>query len=275
MIQFLGVLLPLGYVATLLLHGMAFGGPKAPKVYRLRRGATCGLLLMHGSFLWLLGERLGHLPVSGPWLTVSCSAFSLLLLYMLLRAITRTPPSTGLPVLALGAFLQFVASAGIDFDPSGAAREQSPFFVFHAVAAILAVVAMVLSGLYGLLYVLLLKSIRDRRFGAFFRRMPDLGQLASLNRAAAGLGFILLTLGLNVGIWWAHTGAVENLDYLSYEVWPALVLWVTFGLVSVSGWLRLINARNAAWVSVIASGLVLLTTIILFLPISGIHGQTG
>jgi ABC-type transport system involved in cytochrome c biogenesis permease subunit len=137
--------------------------------------------------------------------------------------------------------------------------------------ATLALASLFLAGSFGGLYLLLLSSIRNRSFGLLFRGLPDLETLARLNRRAASVGFILLTIGINLGIWWAHSGAVPKLDYLDAKVLPWLVLWAVFGLVAVSRALRLLSDRRIAWLSFACATVMMLLLGAAFLPIGVIH----
>lgn len=271
MMQALAAVLPLAWAMALTAHGLTLAVPQRD-LRAFCRWSVWVLAGLQGAFLASAAAKLGHLPVTGFGLVLANLAAALLGLSLLLAFVTRTPRTTGVPVYAMGLLLQLLSSATVDLQAEPRADADSAFFVFHALAAIFALVASILSGLYGLLYVLLLRAIRAKRFGPFFQRMPDLSQLAALNRSAAGLGFVLMTLALNLGIWWAHAGAVEHLNYLSYEVWPALALWLVFGLVATSGWIGVLSARLAALISSYAALAFVLATIVLFLPFARIHG---
>lgn len=265
----LTTLLPVLYLFAAGLYGMALGGPRAPRPSRTRHGFGIGVLLVHATWMFVMWRSLGHFPIVDLWSTLSFVALSVLLVYLPLEWSTGAS-STGVFVLSFAFLLQLIASCFAQpLEPTDLGR--SPFHAIHVTTIVLAVAALLLSGFFGGLYLLLLRQIRSGQFGIFFRRLPDLESLSGLNRGAASLGFILLTVGINVGIWWAHSGAVEDLDYLDPKILPVLMLWIIFGLIGSSRWLRLLSGRRAAVVAVVAASLLILAVIVSFLPLGSIH----
>ncbi|MAG58565.1 MAG: hypothetical protein CMJ83_19935 [Planctomycetes bacterium] len=266
----LATLLPVLYLIATFLYGMELGGPKAPK-FRAGRHVVNGILLVvHLGWLLLLWQSLGHFPVADPWTAVSFMALSVMLVYLPIELMTGAP-TTGVFVVGFAFTLQLIGSCllPLDLSPSGFAR--SPFFAVHVATALLATAALLLSGFFGALYLVLLRQIRAGRFGVLFRRLPDLESLSRLNRGVATLGFVLLTVGVNIGIWWAHSGAVERLDYTDPKVLPVLVLWLLFGVIGASPWIRGLTGRRAAVVAVLGASLLIVTLIVTFLPLGSIH----
>lgn len=267
--QALATLLPVLYLVATGLYGMELGGPRAPQPRRARHVLSAVLLLAHLSWMLATWKSLGHFPVVDLWSTLSFLALSLMLVYLPLEWCTGAS-ATGVFVLGFAFLVQLTASCFAQpLQESDLGR--SSFFAVHVTTTVLAVASLLLSGFFGGLYLLLLGQIRSGQFGVFFRRLPDLESLSRLNRGAASLGFVLLTVGLNVGIWWAHSGAVEQLDYLDPKVLPVVVLWVIFGLIASSRWLRVLSGRRAAILAVLAGSLLILAVIVSFLPLGSIH----
>ena len=269
-IQGITTLLPVIYLLLAFLHGMTFGGPRAPRPQGLYRGCLLLLVLLHGTWVALQWHRLGHIPAMD-WATVtSLLAFSLVLIF---HGVARTVEgnSVGLFVCLFAFLMQLCASALGQHDAHRSAFAESPFFATHVATAILAAASLLLSGFFGGLYLLLLGRIRKKLFGALFRGLPDLDTLARWNRRAALVGFVFMTLGLNLGIWWAHSGAVERMDYLSPKVWPFILLWVVSGLIAASRWLPFLSSRRASWLSLVASSALLFALVVAFVPVGLIH----
>lgn len=267
--QALTTLLPVLYLLAAGFYGMELGGPRAPHPRRTRHAVSTVLLITHVSWMLVTWRSLGHFPVVDLWTTLSFLALSLLLVYLPLEWFTGLS-TTGAFVLGFAFCVQLLASCFTQpLHESELGR--STFFAVHVTTIVLAVAALLLSGFFGGLYLLLLGQIRRGQFGVFFRRLPDLESLSRLNRGAASLGFVLLTVGLNVGIWWAHSGAVAKLDYLDPKVLPVLLLWVVFGLIASSRWLRFLSGRRAAGMAVVAASLLIITVIVSFLPLGSIH----
>lgn len=265
----ISTLLPILYLVVVCLYGMEFGGPKAPRAAGVRRVTGLILLAVHGLWFALLWDMVGHFPVVDFWSTLSLLALAVLVVYLPVESMARAP-STGAFVLGFAFLLQLIASCFlIELQPSEFGR--SPFFAIHIATIVFAVAALLLSGFFGALYLVLLRQIRGHRFGVLFQRLPDLESLSRLNRSSAIIGFVLLTLGLNVGIGWAHAGAVEDFDYLDPKVLPVVVLWIVFGLIGSSRWLRFLSGKRAAIVAVTAATLLILAVIVSFLPLGSIH----
>jgi ABC-type uncharacterized transport system permease subunit len=269
-LQALTVVLPVVYLAAALLHGMELGGPRAPRVRRLRRACVALLLVLHGSYGVLLGQDLGHLPLTHPWFVVSFVALSMTLLWLALAPLAGTP-TPGAFVLGIATILQLCASAGAPLSWAPSRLAASRFFMVHALSAVLAVAALLLSGIFSLLYLLLLGNLRRRRFGVLFEKLPDLERLSRLNRGAAALGFVLLSVGLNLGIWWAHDARIAGFSYLDPKVLPAIVLWLVFGAIGASGVLHILSGRRAAWIAVSATGLLVLAVLVSLVPGGAFH----
>lgn len=269
-LQSIATLLPILYLLSALAYGMELGGPRAPRA-SVMRGILVGIcLILHALYFGLQWARVGHLPVIDPWSVISMLAFALLLVYLPVERVTRTP-TTGIFAIGFAFILQLLGSCFTDHLATQSRAASSPFFLVHVLTALFAVAALLLSGFYGGLYLVLLRQIRSRNFGLLFSKLPDLEMLSRLNRWAATMGFIFLTVGLNLGIWWAHSGAVRDFNYADPKVLPILILWVVFGLIGGSKWLRVLSGRRAALVAVTAASLLLVSLVISLIPFGSLH----
>ncbi len=214
----------------------------------------------------------GAFPLAHAAWVLSAVATALLVLYAVTEATTRSSAG-GAVVAALLALLQLVAAMCWPLATPTPVRVSSPFFVPHASGLVLGVAALLLAGCYGLLWLLLWRALRRRSFGALYRMVPDLPQLAQLNRRASLLGFLALALGVNSGIWWAHD-AGRNFSYMSPQVLPIIVLWLLFGVLAMSRHIPLLNERRVAWTSFIAGALCVCSILLSFLPGGPFHGAS-
>jgi ABC-type uncharacterized transport system permease subunit len=145
------------------------------------------------------------------------------------------------------------------------------FQVLHVATSVVAAAALVLSGIHGILYLLLFREMRERRFGALFGHLPNLDVLARMTRGAALFGFIGLTVGLNLGIWIAHRDHLPGFAYRDPEVLLSLALWIHFGVIALSASIRGFGARRASFAA--AGGLValMLSLLLVFFPGLSFH----
>lgn len=269
-LQTLAVLLPTLYMLCAILHGMAFGGVRAPQVVGLRRGVLRATIGLHFVFFVLRALAIGHFPVSDLWTTVSAIALATAVLYAGLARHLKHP-GTGGVVLGFVLLLQLLASACGSMEPVARPSGMGAFQVLHVSTSVLAAAAVLLSGIHGALYLVLFRELRERRFGALFDHLPNLDWLATMTRRSALAGFVGLTIGLNIGLWMAHREQPGQFDYRASEVLLSLVLWIHFGVVAFSGVIKGFGARRA---SIAATGglvVLLLSPFLILFPGHAFH----
>lgn len=265
--QALAALLPVLATVLMVLYGFSATTARGAGA---RRFILVLLLVLHGALLactWNLG---GVFPLAHPAWILSGVSGALLLLYAITELTTRSAAG-GAVAAGLALLLQTAAAMVWPAVLPEVARQSSPFFAPHAMGLIFGVAALLLSGAYGLLWLLLWRSLRHGRFGLVFRMVPDLPGLTRMNRRAALFGFIATGIGLNTGIWWAHD-AGRKFSYLNPEVLTMVIVWVLFGLLAFAGRLRFMSERRAAWSSTLAAALALLALLLAVLPGGIPHG---
>ena len=261
-IQALGVLLPVAYLVSALLYGMAFAGDKQPAAARRARPLVfAATLTLHATLFGLHARLAGGMPGVSTWLLVSAIAFTTALLFAGI-AWRSHQETAGSIVLALVCLLQLSASA---FGPLGIqpGSGDPAFRLVHVSTSVVASAALILSGVYGWLHVLLYRQLRKRSFGPLFRELPNLELLAKMTRRAALAGFVFLTFGLNAGIWMAHRYQVDGFNYSDPHVLLTLALWIHFGVIAFSAWIRGLTARRTSFAA--AAGLLTLIVLMLLM----------
>lgn len=261
-IQALVVLLPFGYLVAAIFYGMAFAGPKQPPLARLRTPFFIAPLVVHVGLFWLYWQEAGAFPIVGTWLVISAVALVTALIF---AGITwRSPqPSVACIVLLVVTVLQLLASA---FGPLQVeiGRDVTSFRLLHSATSVIASACLILSGIYGFLYILLYRQMRSKSFGPLFKELPSLDLLTRSTRRAALVGFLMLTVGVNVGIGLGHQLAEDGFDYTDPLVILTIALWIHFGVIAFSRQIRGLSARRASIAA--AAGLVaLLVTLLLTL----------
>jgi ABC-type uncharacterized transport system permease subunit len=259
-IQALGVVLPVLYALSALFHGVVFGGERSPKIDPLRRNVLNATITIHFAYFAVRAVEIGQFPANDLWTTVSLIAFWTSLLYAIVARITGHAGSGGV-TLGFVFVLQLAASCCGSFAPVARAAGMGPWAITHVSLSAVAAAALALSGIHGVLYLLLLREMRRRRFGAWFDHLPDLDMLAKMTRRAALFGFLGLTIGLNVGIGLAHAEQAPGFGYTHPEVLMSLALWIHFGVIAFSEKIRGFGARRASYAA--AGGLVALLLSIL------------
>jgi hypothetical protein len=94
-----------------------------------------------------------------------------------------------------------------------------------------------------------------------------------MTRGAALVGFLCLTLGLNLGIYLAHRDRPSNFAYRDAEVLLSILIWLYFGVIAFSARIRGFTARRASLAAALGLGFLLLSTFLLFFPRLAFHSR--
>ena len=275
MIQALAVLLPVVYAAATALavaHFMGLERRAPPRGMPIARLGTLifGLaLLLHVALFAARTAEVDAVPSFDGWWSISALALVLGTLHLVVAA---RQDARGTDPLVLGTvFLaQLTASAAASFEVTAAPPRPVPFYLLHVMSILVASGALVLSGLHGLLYLALFRQMRLRRFGPLFERLPPLDRLAHLMRRTALAAFVLLVVGTNGGIWWAHAAAIPGFNYKDPGVVLSLGLCVYFAAIAFSARIPGATARRTSLAAAIGL-LLLVASLTLFLMDSSFH----
>jgi ABC-type uncharacterized transport system permease subunit len=267
-LRLLLALVPVGYFAFTRRAAADFRGERKvePDAKSLRL-LELAVLLAHLAIVALLTARDGRLPVSNGAQMLNLLALALFGTFFL-ASLGGEARGLGMFVGAGVLTLQLTATAlGLDrFVPESPGR--GGLFVVHVGTAVLAAAVMVLSGLAGWLYLLLERQMRRKTFGLLFSRLPNLSELATLNRRSALLGFLFMAVGVNWGIWLAHDAGTPGFSYRDPKVVASLALWVHFGLIALPRRFAYVTGRRAA--SAAAFGFVLLVVTFMVSAVPGL-----
>lgn len=126
----------------------------------------------------------------------------------------------------------------------------------------------------GLMYLLLERELKRKRFGYIFERFPSLDSLDQLNNHCLTAGFIFLTLGIVTGSIWARQAWGTYWQWDPKETW-SLITWFLY-LVQLHqrftvGW----RGKRAAVMAVIGFASVVFTLWGVTYLLGGIHSYAG
>ncbi len=191
------------------------------------------LVAVAANVAYLLGFTLffEHIPLVNVYQAVGVVGFALAAIYLWVE--TRTgSPHTGPFVLFLVVSFQLVSTLFPKLDRAVPEILRSKLFSLHVSAAVIGYSALALSGVYGLLYLMMVRRIRSKRFGLVFRRLPPLDVLDRMNVAAALVGFGFLTLAIAVGSIWTAL-LFGDLGHLARDP-KILVAFLTWAVYAVA-----------------------------------------
>ncbi len=263
-------MLPVLYCAASLLYAMHFGGPMAPVVRLPRRVVVAAALGTHVGLLALHAVSSRSFPASEFWTTTSAVALGLGLLFLFTRRRVEDE-GAGFLVFGVVALMQLCASAFGPLEPRPIGAAADFLSISHATTSVLAGSAVMLSGLHGSLYLLVMRRMRRGSFGPLVEHMPDLRTLALLTRRAALAGFLLLTVGVNLGIAWAHATDIPDFGYTDHWVLAMFVLWIHFGIVAFSRSIRGFSAQRASFAAALGLAIFLIAGLVSLLPHGSFH----
>jgi ABC-type transport system involved in cytochrome c biogenesis permease subunit len=227
--------------------------------------------LAHTFVIGMQTMEVGHVPFAGTTQAISTFVWLLALAYLYTETSTEER-GLGVFVLPIIVVLQLLPALGAPGAEPQSALLASPLFGLHVASMLFAYASFGLGAVIGVTYLLQFKEIKAKHLGFFYARLPSLSMLDDMNSRVVLTGWVLLTVGILVGIIWAvqvHRAApddarVRAMSIADPKIFVALVTWLvyTFQLVArrAMGW----RGRRSAYLSALGFAIVLLN----FVPVS-------
>ncbi len=225
--------------------------------------ATAGRVLVgaglaaHGVALAsLLGAQGGVLV--GAAQGFSAFAFLLLMLGLVLELLYRKPViGAFITPLAVAVLLPGLLLQGGQTPLSPAVRQ--PLLPLHISIALLGLAAFAVAAGVGVMYLLMERQVKGKRFGLLFSRLPSLEFLDTLNRRLVVWGFIALSITLATGAFFV-AGSTQGFSWmLDAKIIATVVAWGLFAALAgarvLVGW----RGRRVALLTMAGFGLVLVS----------------
>ncbi len=226
---------------------------------------------LHGITIIARYFEAGYTPITTRHETVSFFAWSLgcgYLSFCWRYEVKNLGAFVSLLVLSLMTMAAFASREIVSLSP----LLQSGWLPVHASLSLLAYGFFALAGIGGLMYLLQERTIKRKRFGLFYSRLPSLETLDKLNHHCLSVGFPLLTLGMITGSLWAKQALGSYWHWDPKETWT-LITWLLYaGLIHqrfTVGW----RGRQAAWLSIAALVVALFTYWGVSVFFAGYHGN--
>jgi cytochrome c-type biogenesis protein CcsB len=151
---------------------------------------------------------------------------------------------------------------------------QSVWLPIHGGVSLIAYGFLSLAFCGGLMYLLLERELKSKKFGYFFPRFPSLDALDQLNNHCLTAGFVFLTIGIVTGSIWARQAWGTYWQWDPKETW-SLVTWFVY-LVQIHqrfsvGW----RGKRAAVMAVLGFAAVIFTLWGVTYLLGGVHSYAG
>jgi ABC-type uncharacterized transport system permease subunit len=273
LLELLNILVPLGYLLVVLDY-LALYIDEPEWSVRTVTPAARVLAVMHAVYLVLLTVAFEHVPVASVWESATFIAFALTVVYLVLEWRLGNK-GTGVFLLVPAFLFQVLASAYLTPTREVQPILRSSFFGVHVTAALLGYAAFAIAAAYGLLHVLLYRSLKGSRVGLVFQRLPSLGVLSKLNVSAMMLGWVSLTLAIVVGVIWVSklqsSGEVAGTFLWDPKFLSTLFIWVLYSLSLAGSFAFRWPNQQLAVVSVVTFVLMLLSSFAITFVVDSFH----
>jgi cytochrome c-type biogenesis protein CcsB len=237
--------------------------------YRAGIRVMAGGLVVHSLALIQRVWSLGHLPAAS--VGESLLLFTWVLVAAFLVVVWRYPIKVlGALVTPLAALM--ICGSLILPAPHGtiAPLLKSFWLTIHICLALTGYAALALACLGGILYLIQERQIKGKQFGFFYRRLPSLSQLDTLNYWCLTIGFPLLTAGIIFGSLYAQhiLGRFWNWD--PKEI-MTIIAWLIYAVLLherlAVGW----RGRRAALLAICGFLVLIITFVGANLWLTGYH----
>jgi ABC-type transport system involved in cytochrome c biogenesis permease subunit len=262
----LNVLLLCLYAAAGIIYAIHFAR-RQPAVGRLATTVLLFTALVHTFLIGMQTMEVRHVPFANASSAISTFIWLLTLSYLYLE-LSTDERAMGMFILPIVVALQIIPTLHPGVDSRSEVLE-GPWFGVHIASLLFAYASFALAGVLGLTYMLQFKEIKKKHLGYLYTRLPSLQILDSMNSRAVMIGWLFLTIGVVVGVFWASQARAiypnnPNLQLMSLndpKIFGAVLTWAVYSFSVFArqrlGW----TGRRAAWLSAIGFALILLNLV--------------
>lgn len=145
----------------------------------------------------------------------------------------------------------------------------SELLLLHISFAILSYVAFAMSFVFAILYLLLYRALKKKKWSKQFGRLPSLQQAATGMKIGIITGVPFLFVSLVLGMQWAHIVLVEW-SLLDMKIIGSFFILIAYGFVLFGMQTGKLRGNNSAWANVFAF-LFVIINFFLGSTLSGFH----
>lgn len=162
-------------------------------------------------------------------------------------------------VMSIGFVFLVIHTFGAGRDTGGAVSDSliSELLIIHITFAILAYVAFSLSFVFSVLYLVLHRMLKQKKWTSQFARLPSLSQAESMMTYSIIAGIPLLFVSLLLGLEWGYI-AIDGFNWLDSKIVTSFLLLVVYLFVFIIRERPRVVGTNYAWIHVYAFLVVLI-----------------
>lgn len=222
-----------------------------------RRAGWLGAAFHGAGVIWLAATS-SHFPVAHPSETYAFLSL-IIILFHLAISLRYSVSVLSLFTLPLVAFLMLAAHLAAGGE-AAALRLTGYWLSLHVVLTFISYGAFALAFASAVGYLVQDRQLKSHHPGKLFRWMPPLGVLDEINTRALVFGFLLLTLGLLSGFFWAKvSGGRFWID--DPKVGWASVIWFLYAALLSARITQKLRGRKVALGSIVGFAIVIISFI--------------
>ncbi len=232
-----------------LFHALLTVIRRRQRAFSAALAAFCVGAVFHLVSIVEEGLAVGRFPVIN--LYQSSSLIGLLITVLFLLVYWRYKyESLSVFIFPIVFIFTLVASLGHPVEPWSNPVLRSSWLFIHVVLALLGYAALFVTCVAAIMYLIQERELKSKKPRTFYYRLPPLGALDELGYKTMAAGFVLITLGVITGSFWAFIEWGTN-----WVVDPKIILsFVTWGIYLVMiftrwavGW----RGRKAAYFAIV------------------------
>ncbi len=189
----------------------------------------------------------GQIAIASAHNAESVLAFFIMIIFMIVYLVYRTT-SPGIVVFPVVFLLTFVGAAGEQPFLRMLPGVRKGWLIAHISLIFMGYAALILSFGTSLIYLIQEHSLKSKKSGGIFTRLPALEELDQMGFRLLLLGFPFMTLGLIAGVIVAEA-TYGRIDFLDPKVLLSILMWVVYLLLVYTRWNAGWRGRKAAYLA--------------------------
>jgi ABC-type uncharacterized transport system permease subunit len=242
------------YGTAAVLYLWYFVRPRA-RVAQVANWVLIAGFVLHGAVIVLRYRELGVTPVTGLPEGLSFLAWLLVGSFLVVNRLYTVPAlGTFVAPLVLAVLVPAMYLPHSESSIPGVEK----LLPIHVTIALLGTAALAIATGVSLMYVLMEREMKFKRFGVFFSRLPSLEKLDDLGNGLVRFGFVALSVTIATGAFFAKERHGGYFEWSATQT-LSLVAWLVYGTLvnarALAGW----RGRRVALLTVVGFLLLLVS----------------